>query len=621
MPRQARSKAAKIAEEAIGESIQSIESIDQGQDGEKFKVTTAKGEVLFCRVKEEAGSQELPYQEADVLNQVSSTHVVRPLKVDKIRGHYVLIRPFIKGQNLAERLRQSKLSVAEIKKLASVLFETAEALASVGAVHFDIKPENIIAEASGDYKLIDFGAAKFLKKMTTERIHPARKFIAPEVLRYLFEPNELALQRLSILSDMYGIGAVLYTCITGHSVAEFFRSSSDVLQKVPPPVRHFESAFDTIIADLVDRLLSKEPARRPRPEDAHAILNGQVAKELALPNYFLRVKPGRGTEHVQVLDAVISSPNETGVYWTSDSAPKFPKSLTPSNIIWETPSRANHDDLATDLLRQYEHGVMALCISGHELENSANAAILKSNLALIDSAIEWRKNFATHLPVFALIQIEDALLVSSQADGIRDAYASKKIDGVILRVCMPDRTALDARQMRAIKKFIEPWAVSKRAVLFDGNLAAMPLSIFGVSSLIAATYPRLRILTSRANNRPPGQPRRPDGIYLPRFLAVLSADNVTILRASQFGKSLTNCSCPYCAATLMRRNRLSQWDRASRRKHFVYVFPKDIASVRSGGIASLQQRIQGAKNEAARFSLMRIDLSHLKVWQDFLANP
>lgn len=617
MSPQRLSTTARIASRAVGKPIAQIRRVDAGQDGDKFDITTEDGEHLFCRVRAEANSQELPYQEPEILQRVNSPHVVKPTKADKIRGHYVLIRPFIEGETLGDRLRRAKLSEVEVRKLALVLFETIQALDEAGAAHFDIKPENIIVEPNGDYKLIDFGAAKFLNKMKTEKIHPARKFIAPEVLRYLFDPSDLALQRLSTFSDMYGAGAVLYACITGRNVSEFFRSSSEVLQNVPPPIRYFEPSFNGSVADLVDRLLSKEPSRRLRPEDAILALNGTRPPQLKLSPYFLRVNTiGRGSDHAQVLDAIVAAGDEVGIYWRANGTPRFPKKSTPTNLIWELTLRDTEAEIQEDLERQYERGCIALCVPGVELENSTNAAVLRKNLGAIDVALEWRRKNATHLPVLAVIPIEDALLVSTECGGIKDAYAAKGLDGIILRVCMPSRTDLDARQLKAVKAFISPWADNGHAVLFDGDLSVLPLALFGISSLVAATYPRLRVLASRQTAT--RFARRPDGIYVPRLLIIVSSDNVISIRRSAYGKSITNCHCTYCASGLMRSGR---WDRAERRRHFIQVFPKDFVDIKSGTVRDLQQRIQQAQNDAARFPNTRLDLSDLRIWTDFLRNP
>ena len=211
------SKTERIAIQAVGKSIRKIHRLDAGLDGDKFEILTSDGDHLLCRVREESGSQELPYQEPEILQKINSPHVVKPIKIDKIRGYYVLIRPFIQGETLRERLTKSKLSEAEVRKLATVLFKTIQSIEEAGAAHFDIKPENIIVEPAGTYQLIDFGTARFLKKMKSERLHPARKFIAPEVLQYLFNPSDFAMQRLGTLSDMYGVGAVLYDGVTGHT--------------------------------------------------------------------------------------------------------------------------------------------------------------------------------------------------------------------------------------------------------------------------------------------------------------------------------------------------------------------------------------------------------------------
>ena len=172
-----------------------------------------------------------------------------------------------------------------------------------------------------------------------------------------------------------------------------------------------------------------------------------------------------------MLGAIVDAGSEVGVYWRSNNAPRFPKEFTPSNLIWEPVVRESDAEIQKDLLRQYEHGVMVLCAPGETLQTSNDPEVLRKNLSVVDITLEWRRTHATHIPVFAAISIDSALLTSTEIDGIKDAYAAKALDGIILRVCVPGRIALDAKQLRAIKKFIGPWAESHRTVLFDGDLS------------------------------------------------------------------------------------------------------------------------------------------------------
>jgi len=616
MPRPLRSQAANILREVLGDQSIQIRPIPQGLDGKKFEVITSQGQKLFCRVKDQRESQALPYQEAEILDRIDSPHIVKPTRVDQIRNHYVITRPFIEGTSLDERLQQNPLTPAELETLANTLFDCVSALSNAGAIHFDIKPANIVVGADRRFYLIDFGAARFLKKMKTERIYPARKFIAPEVLEYLFKPTDFTFQRLTPLVDMYGVGGVLYAAATGHVLTEFFQASSDILQKVPPPVRDFAPNLDSRLADVIDRLLLKEPARRLKPEDARTLLRDGTIPSKACPLYFLKTKPGRGSEHAQMIEPIAEQDMLAGVYWTSPQAPKLPKKTTSNNVIWETPWRDDSQQFQSDLLRQYEHAVFALCVPSKELENPVDPTALAANLLRIDVGIEWKQMKATHLPVIAVIAVDEALLNSAEISGVKDAYASKNVDGIILRVCMPDRTSFDVRHLKSIREFIRPWAESRKIVLFDGDLSVLPLSLYGVSGLVSKTYPRLNILESRRTR--PSFATRPDGMYVPNFLSVVNADSVTGLRVTPLGRSLTNCQCPYCAVNFMHRNRLSRWNRPDRRKHFIFVIPREIRDTKNSSPDALKQRIERAQREAARSALTRLDLSALRVWLQFL---
>lgn len=612
----------KIIRQAINDQQIGIQRITQGQDGEKFKITTSKGQVLFGRVKEEGGSQELPYQEAEVLNKINSQHIIRPIKTDRIKGYYVIIRPFVEGITLEERLKNGALESKEVRKLAEVLINCVEALSLIRAVHFDIKPANIIVGKDGNFYLIDFGAAKFLKKMKMEKIHPARRYIAPEVLDYLFKQTDLALHQLSTLSDMYGVGAVLYSAITGHGISEFLTSSSKILQEVPPPVEFFKPNFDPIISNMVASLLSKEPARRIRPEDAKLLLSSQKTTSKSIPIYFLKTKAGRGNEHMKMLDSIMKGGSSTGIYWASTgSPPSLPKKSSIHNFIWETPFPKNLKIFKEDLSRQYRRGVLALCVPSIELENPTDPTILRKNSDIIDFAIRWKRKFANHLPLLVVIAIDEALLTSTEVNSVKNIYAAKSIDGIIIRVCVPANTMfLDGRHLKAIKGFIEPWVDKERVVLFDGDLSMLPLALFGVSGLISSTYPKINILVKRkkALSFPP---RKPNGMYIRKFLEIIPYNSVTSLRGTKFGKAIVGCSCPACLSTFMHPTRwASRWGRAERREHFIYTIPDEIKSTKTSSPEEFKKRILEAQHEAGRFSsIIPINLPRLKHWIDFLS--
>ncbi len=119
-----------------------------------------------------------------------------------------------------------------------------------GLVHGDIKPENVLVEASGTAKLVDFGQSVRAGQATTGG---TAAYMAPEAVR-----GEL----LTASSDLYSVGVALYEALTGRP--PFLASTEDALLQLqlnepPPPI----PGIPAEVGALVERLLAKDPAARP----------------------------------------------------------------------------------------------------------------------------------------------------------------------------------------------------------------------------------------------------------------------------------------------------------------------------------------------------------------------
>lgn len=155
---------------------------------------------------------------------------------------------------------------------ASLAYELAGALAhahEAGIVHRDLKPENIFWTSRGRIVLGDFGIAKAFDSsarlgLTVQfdgtNIYGSPAYIAPE---------QLAGTAVGPQTDLYALGTVLYECLSGMPV--IVGPTVDALldavsQGMHQPIRELVD-ISPGFSDLVEALLSVDPAHRPKTAD------------------------------------------------------------------------------------------------------------------------------------------------------------------------------------------------------------------------------------------------------------------------------------------------------------------------------------------------------------------
>lgn len=187
-------------------------------------------------------------------------------------GAPYFVMQFIDGQTLADAFPPGKRATGP--QARRIIGETASALAAAhvrGLVHRDIKPANIIIEReSGRTVVLDFGISAILRR---EQPSPEPRLTATGVsvgTPTYMSPEQAAAGEVSDRSDVYSLGVVAFQLLTGRP--PFVETSPWALmaahiKEAPPKVRALAPDTDPLLADLVDRTLSKEPHLRPAASD------------------------------------------------------------------------------------------------------------------------------------------------------------------------------------------------------------------------------------------------------------------------------------------------------------------------------------------------------------------
>ncbi len=209
-------------------------------------------------------------REARAIAAIEHRHIVPIYQVGEDRGVPYLAMPFLKGESLEQRLqRERQLSVADSVCIGRQIAEGLAAAHKNELIHRDIKPGNIWLEAQDDprqprdgVKILDFGLARaaagddvHLTKTGTILGTPA--YMAPEQARGV---------KVDSRCDLFSLGAVLYRMLTGTLPFKGTDTMSQLMslaEDTPRPVRELNAAVPPSLADLVMRLLAKDPMQRP----------------------------------------------------------------------------------------------------------------------------------------------------------------------------------------------------------------------------------------------------------------------------------------------------------------------------------------------------------------------
>jgi serine/threonine-protein kinase len=248
------------------------ERIAEGVRGTLYKAEkTVEEQVAAIKIfrPDIATSEQLARQ----LEEISRASAIGCKAIAAVRakgklpdGRHYLVTEFLEGQPLDWLLRdRPRLPAGEAAKIADDIALALEAAHAWRIVHGNLKPSNVLlmkdASGASAVKLLDFG---LLGSASPD-------YVAPEQLRG--EPPVPT-------SDLYALGAILYTLLTGR--APFTGTPDEVrdqhLRAVAMPPSSIEPSIPQSLDRLVAELLQKDPEIRPTSTAVHAWLRQFIPK-------------------------------------------------------------------------------------------------------------------------------------------------------------------------------------------------------------------------------------------------------------------------------------------------------------------------------------------------------
>ncbi len=248
----------------LGERYRIIARLGQGGMGEVYRADDLKlGQPValkFLPATLERDPARLAqfHNEVRLARQIAHKNVCRMYDVGEADGLPFLTMEYVDGEDLSTLLRRiGRLPEDKALDIARQLCAGLAAAHERGVLHRDLKPANVMIDGNGQVRITDFGLAAIVGQVDQVRVGtPA--YMAPE---------QLGGKGVSIQSDLYALGLVLYEVFTGRraytaqNVGELVRQHQDAV--ITPPsaiVRDLDAGIERAIL----RCLDPEPARRPR---------------------------------------------------------------------------------------------------------------------------------------------------------------------------------------------------------------------------------------------------------------------------------------------------------------------------------------------------------------------
>jgi serine/threonine protein kinase/tetratricopeptide (TPR) repeat protein len=245
---------------------QIIEELGKGGMGKVFKVFDAKikEKIALKLIKPETASDgdmiERFSNEIRLSRRIGHQNVCRMFDIGEAEGAHFITMEYVHGEDLKSMIRMSgSLSLGMLLSVGKQVSDGLAEAHSLGVVHRDLKPQNIMIDRNGNAKIMDFGIARSVRE---------RGITGPSVLvgtpEYM-SPEQAEAKEVDQRSDIYSLGVVLYEMATSRVPFEGETALSIAMKhkgEIPKNPQKLNPSIPDDLSGVILKCLEKDRAKR-----------------------------------------------------------------------------------------------------------------------------------------------------------------------------------------------------------------------------------------------------------------------------------------------------------------------------------------------------------------------
>ena len=227
-------------------------------------------------------------REARACGQLNHTNIIHIYTFDDLDGQAYLVMELADRGSLDSRIEKGPVSELDVLDIGIKVTSALDTALKHGLLHCDIKPGNILFNAEGEPKLVDFGIAR---RTDAESDRDGTVLGTP----YYIAPEKIRREQENFLSDMYSLAGTLYHAITQHVPFEAPTVEDVLAAHVHTPLTPPDRVNPDITAptsDALVRAMAKKPSDRFESYDAF-IMALNAARSQYLVGRYINPHPSR----------------------------------------------------------------------------------------------------------------------------------------------------------------------------------------------------------------------------------------------------------------------------------------------------------------------------------------